>query len=106
MLIAGILMLLLGVVMLVIGWVIWKKQKIELIHNYHYAHVREESKAPYCAMMGQATMLMGLGCGLTGLINWAFDTLWGWALFSVCAVIGIGLYIHAENRFNNGNSAP
>ena len=25
---------------------------------------------------------------------------------ALCAVMGIGLYIHAENRYNSGNSAP
>ena len=36
MLIELIILLIIGIAFLVIGWLIWKKEKITLIHEYHW----------------------------------------------------------------------
>ena len=43
----GVLLALLGVLFAVLGWLIWKKQKMNLIIRYNYAKVSEENKEVY-----------------------------------------------------------
>lgn len=95
-----ILMSLIGLAFLVIGWLLWKKQRITLIHGYHYTHVREADKPAYTARMGKACLVMGLGCLLCGFISTAFDTGWGWAAFAICFPLGCLMMLDAQKLFN------
>ncbi len=33
-----------GIVLVVLGYMVWKKEKISLLHDYHYDKVEEEDK--------------------------------------------------------------
>ena len=98
--IEGVIFLLIGALMLVIGWLIWKKEKITLVHDYHYARVTEQNKKAFCALMGKGTMIIGAGCVLNGVINAATGSHWGLILFGAFFAVGVGLYIRAENQYN------
>lgn len=83
-----------------LGWLIWKKEKITLIHDYHWDKVAEENKKPYCAWMGKATILVGLGVLFGGI---ACSLEWiglGTGLMVSCIVIGVGIMIAAGVRYN------
>lgn len=91
-----------GLLFVVVGWLIWKKQKIRLIHSYHYPNVKEEDKKPYTAAMEKAVMLIGIGSFLAGVVNFAFSTNAGWLLFLICFTLGFGRIIIAQKKYNGG----
>lgn len=47
-----ILLLLVGFLCIYLGWEIWKKEKITLIHDYHYKKVKDADKKLYTEQMG------------------------------------------------------
>ena len=66
MLVELITLLLVGGLLVAFGLLLWKKQKIELLHDYHYRNVRPEDKGPYTRLVGQGLLCMGAGILLTG----------------------------------------
>lgn len=40
------LFLAIGLLLLVLGFLIWKKQRVQLIHSYHHSRVKEEYIKP------------------------------------------------------------
>ena len=89
-----------GVVFVIVGWLVWQKEKINLIHSYHYERVTEEDKKPYTAIMGKGTIVIGLGIIYTGTIDFITQTGWGWIVFGICFVIGLGCMIYAGLKYN------
>lgn len=97
-----ILMLVLGSLFVFTGWRIWKKEQITLIHDYHYTKVTEEDKKPYTSKMGKATMLMGIGTILTGIIDFVSHTAYGWFAFGICFMCGLIIMMFAQFKYNHG----
>ncbi len=77
MLLEFIVLSVIGIVFLIIGWLIWKWEKINLIHNYHYENVAEADKKAYTALMGKGAVTIGIGIILTGIIDFITQTGWG-----------------------------
>ena len=53
MLLELIVLSIIGIIFLIVGWSIWKREKINLIHDYHYKNVAEADKKEYTALMGK-----------------------------------------------------
>ena len=92
----------LAVLFICLGWQVWKKQKITLIHSYHYEKVAEKDKKAYTKQMGKAMLVMGTGIFLTGLINFISDTAYGWGVFLLFFVRGLVMMLRAPIRYNHG----
>lgn len=101
-LIMMILELILGIPVCIIGWVIWKKQKINFIHSYHYSKINEQNKPLYTKQIGKGTLLIGLALMFMGLINFATNSFYGWFAFGAGFVSGIILIIRAQIKYNRG----
>lgn len=43
----AVVLLAAGILFLILGWLIWKKEKITLLHDYHYAKVKPEDRKAY-----------------------------------------------------------
>lgn len=97
-----ILMLVLGSLFVFTGWRIWKKEQITLIHDYHYTKVSKADKKPYTSKMGRATMLMGIGMYLTGIIDFISHTVYGWLAFGICFIGGLIIMVFAQIKYNHG----
>ena len=78
-----VLMIVFGSFFAFTGWRIWKKEQINLIHDYHYTKVKEEDKKPYTKKMGKATIIMGIGMYLTGAIDFVTKNTYGWIAFGI-----------------------
>ena len=59
---------LVSLLFLVIGWLIWKQERIDLLHDYHRNHVSEEDKKRFCAMCGMGVGVIGIGMLLTAVL--------------------------------------
>lgn len=97
-----IFMLAMGLLFLILGLLIWKKQKITLIHDYHYYNVKAEDKKAYTEKMGKATVFMSVGMFPTGIINFLTATKYGWVCFGISFGGGLLLMIRAQYKYNGG----
>lgn len=97
-----IMMLLVGISCMWIGILVWKREKISLIHSYHYTRVKECDKKPYTALVGKGVFIIGVGIILTSVIEYVLKTMYGWIAFGVCLVIGLILIGKAQKKYNGG----
>lgn len=95
-------MTLIGAICIWLGILIWRKERITLIHAYHYTRVAEEDKKAYTALVGKALLLMGVGMILTGIIDFITNTTNGWFCFGACLGIGLVMMWRAQKRYNGG----
>ena len=100
MIVEFILLLAVGIIFLVIGWLIWKKEKITLIHSYHYDKVSDTDKGAYTALVGKGILIIGTGIIITGIIDLITQTGWGWIVFVASFIVGLGIMILAGMRYN------
>ena len=52
MIVVSLIVGLIGVIFLILGYMVWKKEKISLFHDYHYDKVSEEDKTAFCTISG------------------------------------------------------
>lgn len=84
------------------GWRIWKKEQINLIHDYHYTKVLEKDKKPYTEKMGKACILMGIGMVLTGIVDLITKSVYGWVCFTIFFLWGLIKMVLAQKKYNGG----
>lgn len=91
-----------GAALILCGLLIWKKNRIDLIHSYHYKRVTEDNKKAYSTAMGKGVLLMGIGVLLTGIINYVTESASGWICFVFSFIFGLTLVLRAQSKFNGG----
>ena len=89
-----------GVVFLVVGYLIWVKQKISLLHSYHYNHLSPENKKKFCMLSGLGIIAIGLGLSVTAVIIGITDSALSFVAFVVGFVIGVALLMYAGKKYN------
>lgn len=100
MLFVAILFLLLGGLFVALGLLIWKKEKITLIHDYHWDKVAESDKKAYCTLSGIGVLVIGVGMLLCVPIFCMTDSPIGLAPFAIGFVVGLILLIAAGRKYN------
>ena len=98
--IIGILFVLLSIIFIVLGYLIWKKQKIDLIISYHCEKVSEENKQMYCRFFGIGMLDMGIGFGLSGICTVLFQSVLAFIPMTIGLVVGIAMIILAVVKYN------
>lgn len=73
---------------------------ITLIHSYHYDKVSKTDEKPYTLLMGNGAAVIGTGIVFTGIVNFITQSGWGWIIFAVCFVVGLGFMIYAVTKYN------
>ena len=89
-----------GALCFVFGLLIWKKQKVSLIHDYHYRNVRKEDIPAYTRLMGIGLILIGVGIWLTGVLTLFDSTLW-WIPMLAGFAAGFILMNRAQKKYND-----
>ena len=84
-----------GVLLTVLGLLIWKKEKINLLHDYHYDKVKKEDKKAFCTLSGIGVLLVGAGLLITAVILAFTDSVLSYIAFGICFIAGISLLIIA-----------
>ena len=83
----------------VLGLLIWKKQKISILHDYHYKNVKKSDIPAYTKQVGIGLIIIGLGIIITGLLNLAHSSLW-WLSLLAGFVIGLIILYRAQKKYN------
>ena len=89
-----------GVLLAVLGLLIWRKQKIALLHDYHYRNVRKKDVPAYTRLIGLGLVVMGAGAALTGPVNVLTGTQKGLWCFVAGFAAGLYLMNKAQKRYN------
>ena len=101
--IVGFLVLLIaGIACLTTGLLVWKKEKITMIHSYHYPFVKAEDQKAYTTGIGKGVCWIGAGCILVGLMNLITGSGYGWFLFALGFTVGWILIVLTQRRYNGG----
>ena len=96
------IMALCGLLLLLIGGVIWRQEKITLIHDYHYRKVKEQDKKAYTAVVGKGLMVMGAGVILSGVACALNREAWIGPALALAFVLGLGIICYGQFKYNHG----
>ena len=88
-----------GVCCIVLGLLLWRKQKLSILHEYHYQHVKQEDVPAYTRQMGIGLLLIGAGICVTGLLNLAESSLW-WIPLTAGFAAGLTVICRAQYKYN------
>ena len=88
-----------GLLCIALGLLLWKKQKVTLLHDYHYQHVKKEDLPAYTRRMGIGLIVVGVGILVTGLLNLVGSRLW-WLSLLLGFDLGLCILIRAQMRYN------
>lgn len=91
---------LVSLLFLVIGWLIWKKERIDLLHDYHRHRVSEEDKKRFCALCGTGVGVIGIGMLLTAVLFAVTGKLWSLFAFVGGFLVGIVMLIWTIGKYN------
>lgn len=97
---ATIIITLIGIIFVVLGYFLWKKEKISLLHSYHYDKVSEEDKKTFCTISGIGVTSIGISLFITAIVIGITNSAWSFIFFAIGLIIGLGLLIYAGIRYN------
>lgn len=89
-----------GIVFAILGWLIWKKEKISILHEYHYNRVAEEDKKVFCKLSGIGVLVIGIGLVITAVFLGITNAVWSFMFFGIGMVVGLIILIYAGIRYN------
>ena len=98
--IGSIIIGLVGFVLIILGYMVWKKEKISLFHDYHYDKVSEEDKKAFCTISGIGVVLIGIGLFITSIIIGITDSMWSFIPFVIGFVAGLIMLIYSGIKYN------
>ncbi len=99
MILGVIIELAVGAICIVLGMLLWKKQKVSVLHDYHYKNVKEEDLPAYTRQMGIGLIVIGAGINITGLLNLVKSSLW-WIPLLAGFILGIAVIYMAQKKYN------
>lgn len=91
----------LGIVFIVMGCLMWKREKVHLLHDYHYDKVLAKDKKAFCAISGWGVMSIGIGLMITAVIVGITDSAWSFMALLVGFIVGLSLLIYAGLKYNH-----
>ena len=89
-----------GIALIVIGCLIWKKEMISLLHDYHYDKVADEDKKAFCTLSGIGVLAVGISVLVTGAILVLTESALSFVAMIPGNVIGLVLLIYAGHKYN------
>lgn len=96
----AIIVAVMGLVFITLGFLMWKKEKITLLHSYHYEKVTPNDKKDFCKLSGWGVISVGAGLVVTAVIIGITDSALGFIAFAFGFVVGLALLIYAGAKYN------
>lgn len=95
-----VIMLFVGIMLLVMGYFIGVKQKINLVHSYHYKNVAEEDKPAFCKKIGLGNAIIGGAVLSIPMLRPFLGVNASLAIAGIAAVASMVLVISTIIRYN------
>ena len=95
-----IIVAVIGIVFVTLGYLMWKKEKITLLHSYHYDKVSPSDKKVFCKISGLGVIFIGIGLLMTAIIIGITDSALSFIAFALGFVVGLVLLIYAGVKYN------
>ncbi len=89
-----------GIACTVLGFLIWKKERITLLHDYHADKVSDEDKKAFCTLSGIGIVLVGIGLIMTALLLAFTESALSFLAFAAGFAAGLVLLITAGVKYN------
>ena len=90
---------LVGLLCIVLGVLLWKKQMISILHDYHHRHVKQKDIPAYTKQIGIGLILVGAGILITGVLNLFYSAYW-WVALVAGFVSGLIVMYKAQKKYN------
>jgi hypothetical protein len=90
---------LVGLLCIVLGVLLWKKQMISILHDYHHKHVKQKDIPAYTKQIGIGLILVGAGILITGVLNLFYSAYW-WVALVAGFVSGLIVMYKAQKKYN------
>ena len=98
--VGAIIVAVIGIVFVTLGYLMWKREKITLLHSYHYDKVSPSDKKVFCKISGWGVILIGIGLLVTAIIIGITDSALSFIAFALGFVVGLALLIYAGVKYN------
>ena len=99
--IAGVLIdLAVGLLCVVFGLLVWKKQKVSLLHDYHYRNVKKADLPAYSRRIGIGLILIGAAICLSGAANYFHRYALGWIALILGFTAGLLVMNNTQKKYN------
>ena len=89
-----------GIALLIMGFLVWKKEKIGLLHDYHVDRVAPENKAAFCRLSGIGLVLIGAGLTVTAVLLAVTNSAASFLCFAAGFAAGLALLVTAGVKYN------
>ena len=99
--IAVLLMGAIGLIFTYLGYMIWIKERIDMIHSYLVEKVSEEDKKAFCKLSGLGVFIIGISILISAVILGATDSVKSFICFVIGFIVGLGMLIAAGMKYNN-----
>ena len=98
--VGAIIVAVIGIVFITLGYLMWKKEKITLLHSYHYDKVSPSDKKVFCKISGWGVISIGIGLLVTATIIGITDSALSFIAFALGFAVGLVLLIYAGAKYN------
>lgn len=98
--VGAIIVAVIGIVFVTLGYLMWKREKITLLHSYHYDKVSPSDKKVFCKISGWGVIFIGIGLLATAIIIGITDSALSFIAFALGFVVGLALLIYAGVKYN------
>lgn len=99
MIVGVIIEILVGLPIIVLGILLWKKQMLSILHDYHYKNVRQRDIPAYTKQVGIGLILIGAGIVITGILNLFYSPYW-WIPLAGGMISGLVVMYKAQKKYN------
>lgn len=89
-----------GVLLVILGFLLWKREMITLLHNYHVSNVSPENRRAFCKLSGIGLIVIGLSLLITAVILGITDSAYSFICFGVGFAAGLFALIAAGMKYN------
>lgn len=89
-----------GVLLIALGFLLWKKEMITILHDYHVSKVSPENRKAFCKLSGISLIVIGLGLLFTAVILGITDSAYSFICFGVSFAAGLFMLIAAGMKYN------
>lgn len=90
-----------GLLFIYMGYLLWRKEKISLLHAYHYGKVSETDKKAFCSLAGKGVFVKGVGILVSGVTACILDSGWSVIPLAIAFVVGLLMLIIAGLKYNH-----